>query len=134
MGYSHIPQKYAKPINAFYEGVFNSWLNLHRPCLFSTEVVSEKGKIIKRYKHKDVKTPLECLVHLYEKGLVTFKAGIQLEDLLAKARQKTDLEAAQEMQKAKAELFVWPPERTCMNSAGLNVRFLPGPSSSKHRL
>ena len=23
MGYSHIPQKYAKPINAFYEGVFN---------------------------------------------------------------------------------------------------------------
>ena len=105
MGYSHIPQKYAKPINAFYEGVFNSWLNLHRPCLFATEMVSEKGKIIKRYKHKDVKTPLECLVHLYEKGLVTFKAGIQLEDLLAKARQKTDLEAAQEMQKAKAELF-----------------------------
>ena len=28
---SHIPQKYAKPINAFCEGVFNSWLNLHRP-------------------------------------------------------------------------------------------------------
>ena len=81
MGYSHIPQKYAKPINAFYEGVFNSWLNLHRPCLFATEVVSEKGKIIKRYKHKDVKTPLECLVQLNEKGLVTFKAGITLEDL-----------------------------------------------------
>ena len=53
MGYSHIPPKYAKPINAFYEGVFNSWLNLHRPCLFATESVSEKCKIIKRYKHKD---------------------------------------------------------------------------------
>ena len=105
MGYSHIPQKYAKPINAFYEGVFNSWLNLHRPCLFATESVSEKGKIIKRYKHKDVKTPLECLVQLDEKGLVTFKAGIQLDDLLAKAREKTDLEAAQEMQQAKADLF-----------------------------
>ena len=105
MGYSHIPQKYAKPINAFYEGVFNSWLNLHRPCMFATESVSDKGKIIKRYKHKDVKTPLECLVQLCEKGLVTFKAGIQLEDLLAKAREKTDLEAAQEMQQAKAELF-----------------------------
>ncbi len=105
MGYSHIPQKYAKPINAFYEGVFNSWLNLHRPCLFATEVAIEKGKIIKRYKHKDVKTPLECLVLLNEKDLVKFKAGITLEDLLAKAGEKTDLQAAQEMQKAKAELF-----------------------------
>jgi len=105
MGYSHIPQKYAKPINAFYEGVFNSWLNLHRPCLFATEEVIEKGKIIKRYKHNDVKTPLECLALLNAKGLVTFKAGITLEDLLAQAGEKTDLQAAQEMQKAKAELF-----------------------------
>ena len=64
MGYSHIPQKYAKPINALYEGGFNSWLNLHRPCLYATEVVSEKGKIKRIYKHDDVKTPLECLVAL----------------------------------------------------------------------
>ena len=55
--------------------------------------------------HKDVKTPLECLVLLNEKGLVTFKAGITLEDLLAKAKGQTDLQAAQEMQKAKADLF-----------------------------
>ena len=105
MGYSHIPQKYAKPINAFYEGVFNSWLNLHRPCLFATEVVSDKGKIKKVYKNKDAKTPLERLVQLSEKGLVTFKANIKLEDLLAQAKEKTDLQAAQEMQKAKADLF-----------------------------
>jgi hypothetical protein len=105
MGYSHIPQKYAAPINAFYEGVFNSWLNLHRPCLFATEVVSDKGKIKKVYKSKDAKTPLECLVLLNEKGLVKFKAGTTLEDLLAKAKGKTDLQAAQEMQKAKADLF-----------------------------
>ena len=31
MGYSHIPQKYAKPINEFFANTFNSWLNLHRP-------------------------------------------------------------------------------------------------------
>ena len=105
MGYSHIPQKYAKPINAFYEGVFNSWLNLHRPCLFATEVVSAKGKVIKRYKNQDAKTPLECLALLHEKDLVTFKAGTTLDDLLTKARHKTDLQAAQEMQKAKSELF-----------------------------
>ena len=47
MGYSHIPQKYAKPINAFYQEVFNDWLNLHRPCLFATAVVRDKGKIKK---------------------------------------------------------------------------------------
>ena len=105
MGYSHIPQKYAKPINAFYEGVFNRWLNLHRPCLFATEVVSDKGKLKKVYKNKDAKTPLERLVQLAEGGLVRFKAGIALEDLLAQAKEKTDLQAAQEMQKAKAELF-----------------------------
>ncbi len=105
MGYSHIPKKYAQPINAFYEGVFNSWLNLHRPCLFATEVVSAKGKIVKRYKNADVKTPLECLALLDEKGLVTFKEGQTLQALQAQAREKTDLAAAQEMQQAKADLF-----------------------------
>jgi hypothetical protein len=90
---------------SFYESVFNSWLNLHRPCLFATEVVSDKGKVKKVYKNKDAKTPLERLVQLSEKGLVTLKAGIALEDLLALAKEKSDLQAAQEMQKAKADLF-----------------------------
>ena len=105
MGYSHIPQKYAKLINAFYKEVFNPWLNMHRPCLFATEIVSEKGKIKKVYKNKDAKTPLERLVLLHEQGLVRFKAGMVLEDLLARAKEKTDLQAAQEMQQAKADLF-----------------------------
>ena len=105
MGYSHIPQKYAKPINAFYQEVFNDWLNLHRPCLFATEVVSDKGKVKKVYKHKDTKTPLECLALLNNAGLVTFKSATMLQSLLEKAKEKTDLQAAQEMQKAKADLF-----------------------------
>jgi transposase InsO family protein len=106
MGYSHIPQQYAKPINAFYQEIFNPWLNLHRPCLFATEIVSPKGKIIKRYKHKDVKTPLECLVQLSASGLVTFKKnGTTLAALLLQAKSQTDLAAAQAMQCAKSELF-----------------------------
>jgi hypothetical protein len=105
MGYSHIPKKYAKPINEFYEKVFNPWLNLHRPCLFASEIVSPKGKVIKRYKHKDVKTPLACLAQLAGKGLVCFKLGITLEQLQAQAHAQTDLAAAQAMQKAKAKLF-----------------------------
>jgi transposase InsO family protein len=105
MGYSHIPQKYAKPINAFYQEVFNSWLNLHRPCLFATEVVNDKGKVKKVYKYKDAKTPLECLVLLSQSGLVNFKSATTLQSLLTKAKEKTDLQAAKEMQKAKAQLF-----------------------------
>lgn len=105
MGYEHIPQKYAKPINAFYLETFNPWLNFHRPCMFATEIISPKGKIVKRYKGEDVKTPLECLVQLGAKGLVTLKQGITLEALQAQAKSKTDLAAAQEMQRAKSELF-----------------------------
>lgn len=105
MGYSHIPQKYAAPINTFYQEVFNPWLNLHRPCLYATQIVNEKGKVKKVYKNKDAKTPLECLVLLDTQGLVKFKAGTTLEGLLAQAKETTDLQAAQEMQKAKGELF-----------------------------
>lgn len=103
--------------NSFYQEVFNEWLNLHRPCLFSTEVVSEKGKIKKVYKHRDVKTSLECLVLLNESGLVAFKSATTLDSLLSKANEKTDLQAAQEMQKAKAELFAMfnKPERMKQN-------------------
>lgn len=105
MGYEHIPQKYAQPINAFYQETFNPWLNFHRPCMFATEIISPKGKIIKRYKDEDVKTPLECLVQLSAKGLVTLKEGITPDALQAQAKSKTDLAAAQEMQRAKSELF-----------------------------
>jgi transposase InsO family protein len=105
MGYSHIPQKYAAPINAFYVQTFNPWLNLHRPCLFATEVVSDEGKIVKRYRHKDVKTPLAHLDKLSADGLVKFKKGVTLQALQIQAKAQTDLAAAQQMQHAKADLF-----------------------------
>ena len=105
MGYSHIPQKYAEPINNFYQQCFNPWLNLHRPSMFATEIVSPKGKIIKRYNHKDVKTPLECLVMLDKQGLVSFKTSATLTALLIQSQQMTDLAAAQQMQHAKDVLF-----------------------------
>jgi len=105
LGYSHIPQRYAKPINAFYQGVFNPWLNLHRPCMFASEAVSPKGKVVKRYRHEDVKTPLAALNQLCGKGLARLKEGVTLVALQAIAKATTDLAAAQEMQRAKAELF-----------------------------
>ena len=105
MGYAHIPKKHAQPINTFYQECFNPWLNLHRPCMFATNKVNAKGKLVKVYKHKDVKTPLEALVLLSKLGLVNFKTETMLANLLAQAKQKTDLVAAQEMQQAKRELF-----------------------------
>ncbi len=105
IGYSHIPQQHAQIINTFYRTVFNPWLNTHHPCLFAAEITSPKGKIVKRYRHADVKTPLACLAHLSAQGLVRFKAGVTLEALQAQAAAQTDLAAAQAMQKAKATLF-----------------------------
>lgn len=105
MGYSHIPQEYAQPINAFYQKTFNPWLNLHRPCLFATSVTNAKGKIVKRYRHEDVNTPLECLTRLAANHLATLRPGITLAALQAQATSQTDLAAAQAMQQAKYELF-----------------------------
>jgi len=105
LGDDHIPQQYAKPINAFYQETFNPWLNLHRPCLFATSITNTKGKTVKRYKHEDVKTPLERLAQLGAQDLVTFKIGITLAALQAQAKSQTDLAAAQAMQWAKNELF-----------------------------
>jgi hypothetical protein len=105
MGCAHIAQQYAKPINAFYQDAFNPWLNLHRPCLFATEVIDLKGKIIKRYKHQDVKTPLERLALLCEKDLATPNRAPRSTHCQAQAKSQTDLAAAQAMQHAKIELF-----------------------------
>lgn len=105
LGYAHIPQKYAKPINTFYQTIFNPWLNLHRPCLYATSIVSAKGKVIKRYKNEDVKTPLECLSLLAMTGQVEFREGITLAMLQTRASAQTDLAAAQAMQQAKLDLF-----------------------------
>ncbi len=105
MGYAHIPQAYAKPINAFYQETFNPWLNLHRPCLFATSITNDKGKTVKRYKPQDVKTPLERLTQLAAQDLLTFQPGVTLAALQAQAKSQTDLAAAQAMQRAKRELF-----------------------------
>ena len=99
------PKEYASPINQFFRESLNPWLNLHRPCLFATEVLSPKGKVVKRYRHEDVKTPLEKLVQLNENGLVRLQAGVAMEQLQQQAAKQTDLNATLAMQRAKAALF-----------------------------
>lgn len=105
MGYGHIPKKHAQAINNFYQKCFNPWLNLHRPCMFATNKISPKGKVVKVYKNDDVKTPLEALVLLEKQGLATLKTKSILTEILVQAQNKTDLAAAQEMQREKSKLF-----------------------------
>ena len=73
--------------------------------MFAINKVNAKGKVVKVNKHEDVKTPLEALVKLDKLGLVKFKTESMLVDLLAQTKQQTDLAAAQQMQRAKSELF-----------------------------
>ncbi len=104
LGYSHIPQRFAKPINEFYADHLNPYLNLHRPCLYATEFIDPKGRRRRVYKSVDVQTPLEKLA-VMPAELVTFKPGISLQSLQTEACRMTDNQAATSMQKARTALF-----------------------------
>lgn len=104
MGYSHIPQRFAARVNAFYAEHLNPYLNLHRPCLFATETVDAKGKVRKTYRAEDVQTPLEKLMRM-PNARRYLKPGITLPALVQQARQMTDNDAARALQRARAALF-----------------------------
>lgn len=104
IGYSHIPQRFAGKINVFYQEQMNPYLNYHRPCLFSEDEVNAKGKIKKRYRQKDVMTPLEKLASLDHPDQY-LRPGITLKNLQEDAAKISDNEAAAQWQKARAILF-----------------------------
>ena len=104
MGYSHIPQRFAARVNALYAEHLNPYLNLHRPCLFATELIDAKGKVRKVYRPEDVQTPLEKLMRMPD-ARRHLKPGITLPELVQQARQMTDNEAARALQRARAALF-----------------------------
>jgi len=89
----------------FYQEVFKSVAESAPPLHVRQRDRQPKGKVVKRYRHADVKTPLAALNELCGKGLARLKEGVTLAALQAIAQTQTDLAAAQEMQRAKAELF-----------------------------
>ncbi len=103
-GYSHIPQRFAVPINTFCREHLNPYVNLHRPCLFAKEVMDDKGKIRKTYPHDMVQTPLEKLASL--PGVQQFlRKGITIQKLQDQANAQTYLQAANAMNAARLKLF-----------------------------
>lgn len=102
MGYRHIPKRYAKAINGFYEVCFNEYLNYHRPCGFATTTVDVKGKEKKAY--DTYLTPYEKLASL-PNAEQYLAPGVTFEALDAIAGRMSDTDYAMMMQKQKAELW-----------------------------
>ena len=102
MGFSHISQKNAEPINVFYKEYFNPYLNFHRPSAYPTVTFGCNGKRKKKYvicmvpyeKLKSLPNPVQ-----YLKDKITFKL---LDEF---AYEKSDNEYAALMQKKKKEIF-----------------------------
>lgn len=103
-GYSHIPQHHAALLNDFNRTVLNPYVNYHRPCLFPRDHTNNKGKVIKRYDYSDVMTPYEKLKSLEnpEQYLKPEMTLTQLDDI---AKAMSDNEAADQLQKARQQLF-----------------------------
>lgn len=102
MGRNHIPQEFAPAVNDFYKNHLNIYVNYHRPSGFATTYVDKRGKEKKKY---DVyMTPYDKFKSIpnFEKYL---KAGIRIQDLDRIAYLKSDNDFAEEMQKAREELF-----------------------------
>jgi Integrase core domain len=111
-GYSHIPQRHATRFNTFCREYFNPFLNLHRPCLFATELADPKkpGRIKRVYRANNVMTPLDKLAGL--PAAATFmREGVTLEDLHALAHALTDVQAGEELNEARLALFRRVPAR-----------------------
>src|SRR6185503_854315 len=108
MGYTHIAAPHAAAIEVFYEEQFNPYLNYHRPCGVPESKVSAKGKEKKVYRW--YATPWEILRQLPDLAK-ELKPDVTVGELERQARDKTDTEAAAEMQQAKHKLFAGFPQR-----------------------
>lgn len=104
MGYVHIPRRFAQAVDQFYQQYFNVYLNYHRPCGYATTITDKRGKQKKVYRQGDYQTPYEKLKSL-ENVEQYLNPGTSFAMLDKMAYAKSDNQFAQEMQKAKEELF-----------------------------
>lgn len=104
MGYWHIPGVFASRINVFYRDHLVPFLNYYRPCHFPERTVRKNGKVIVRYLRKDCMTPYRKLQSLpnWQQYL---RSGITPATLQQQVTAKTPLQAAQEKNEAKRNLF-----------------------------
>ena len=101
-GRAHIPRKYAPLMNVFNRDYLNPYLFFHRQCAFADDEIDARGKIKKVY--RTYLTPCEKLLSL-EDTEKYLQNGVTVASLKAQMVKETHLASAQNMQKAKQELF-----------------------------
>jgi transposase InsO family protein len=102
IGWGHIAPVHAVPINQFYTGFLNPYVNYHRPSAQAEIQIDPKGR--KRRLYKQWRTPLEKLLSL-DQPHQFLRPGLSLHALQRVACAMSDTEAAQRMQLAKNNLF-----------------------------
>jgi len=105
-GYEHIHRRHADRFDTYCREYLNPFLNYHRPCLFATELPDPKkpGRIKRVYRPCDAMTPLDKLSSLPDAASF-LRPGVTLPELHKLARALTDVQAAEELNEARQELF-----------------------------
>jgi len=102
MGWGHIAPAHAAPLNQFYAGFLNPYINYHRPSAQAEVVIDAKGRKRRLYKHWQ--TPFEKLLSL-DRAQQFLRPGLSLNALRRVSATMSDTEAARRMQQAKNNMF-----------------------------
>jgi len=102
LGWGHIAPAHAAPLNQFYTGFLNPYVNYHRPSAQAQVRIDQKGR--KRRVYQLWQTPFEKLLSL-DRPQQFLRPGLTLQALQRVAATMSDTEAARRMQQAKHTLF-----------------------------
>jgi hypothetical protein len=102
IGWGHIAPAHAAPINQFYTGFLNPYVNYHRPSAQAEIKIDDKGR--KRRLYKLWQTPFEKLLALKQPQQF-LRPGLSINALKRVAATMSDTEAARRMQQAKNNMF-----------------------------
>jgi hypothetical protein len=102
IGWGHIRPAQAAPLNQFYTGFLNPYVNYHRPAAQAEVQIDAKGR--KRRIYKRWRTPLETLLAL-DRPQQYLRPGLSIKALKRVAAAMSDTEAAWRMQQAKNNMF-----------------------------
>ena len=103
-GYGHIPVDFYSDINGFTAGVLAEHINFHRPCWFPQLKTDAKGRTVRKYDPKQLRTPYEKLCSLPD-AATFLRSGVTMEQLEAQSRQLSDNESAQRLLRERKKLF-----------------------------
>jgi len=102
IGWGYIAPAHAAPINQFYTGFLNPYVNYHRPSAQAQVQIDPKGR--KRRLYKQWQTPFEKLLSLKQPQQF-LRPGLSINALKRVAASMSDTEAATRMQRNKTSMF-----------------------------